>query len=87
MCEVSPLFEAAFWSRLASINANGYLELLQNFQELAERNPHMLGLPHANLANIWVFESPALNRLPRVSISFEIDEQRGNVMLWNCHLL
>lgn len=72
---------------MASINPSGYLELLQNFQELAERNPYMLGLPHSNLPNIWVFESPSLNRLPRVSISFEIDEQRGNVMLWNCHLL
>lgn len=83
----SQLFEAAYWRRLASVDALGYDEVLQNFQELAERNPYMLGLPHARLERIWVFESPALVRLPRAAFAYEIDDAKGLVILWNCHRL
>jgi hypothetical protein len=72
---------------LASVNALGYDELLQNFDDMAARNPHMLGLPHGRLPGMWVFESPALARLPRTSFTYEIDEVGGRVVLWNCHLL
>lgn len=47
----------------------------------------MLGFPHAQLDHIWIFESPALARLPRIAIALEIDEARGNVILWNCYRL
>ena len=87
VCVISPLFEAAYWSRLASVDPLGYDEVLLNFQELAEKNPFMLGLPHGRLDRIWVFESPALARLPRVAIAYEIDEANGRVILWNCHRL
>ena len=87
VCQLSQIFEAAYWRRLGSVDPLGYEEVLHNFQDLAERNPYMLGLRHGLLDRIWVYESPALARLPKVAFAYEIDEERGVVILWNCHLL
>jgi hypothetical protein len=32
---------------------------------------------------MWVFETPPVRRLPRVRILYEIDQDRGVVVLWS----
>lgn len=72
---------------MASVDPLGYDEVLLNFEQLAVRSPHMLGVPHPRLENILVFESPPLARLARAVIAYEIDEANGRVILWNCWTL
>ena len=86
VCEVSEIFEAAYWRRLDSIDQVGFAELLQTIEETLERDPRSIGVPHPRLEGIWVYESPALVRLPSVIISYEIIPERGIVKFWNCHL-
>jgi hypothetical protein len=87
VCEVSEIFETAYWQRLGSVDPCGFEELLLNFQELAEVNPRMMGSPHPRLDGVWVFEGPSLARLPRVAFHYSIDDKAGKVTLWNCFLL
>lgn len=87
MCEVSEIFEAAYWRLSAKVDPLGLEELLRNFQELAERDPALAGYPHPYLENALVFEGPSLVRLPRIMFVFSVDEVAGVVRLWNCRLL
>ncbi|BBF68230.1 hypothetical protein SBA_ch1_04300 [Sphingomonas bisphenolicum] len=86
-CRLSEIFEAAYYRRLASIDPNGFLEILQNFEALAKRDPRMVGVPHPDLVSLWVYESPALARLPSVVFIYTIDDKAGMVDLWNCFLV
>lgn len=87
MCEVSELFEIAFARLSAKFDPFGLDELLLNFQQLAETDPALAGVPHPSIAEMLVFESPNLVRLPSIVFVFTADRDRGVVTLWNCRSL
>lgn len=48
-------------------------------------NPRIVGEQHPGYPSgkIWVYESPPVARLPKVSILYEIDDENGVVILWS----
>jgi hypothetical protein len=80
---ISPLFEAAFYRREAL--DSGFWDVLDSIEYAVCADPRSCGEPHPAfpLGNIWIYESPALVRIPKTYILYEINEQRGHVILWN----
>lgn len=72
---------------LAKVDPLGLEELFDSFCILAERNPSLAGVPHPDVNDIYVFEGPALARLPRIAFVFSVDSENGVVRLWNCRIL
>jgi hypothetical protein len=72
---------------LAKVDPLGLEELFDNFCILAERNPSLAGVPHPENSALYVFEGPALARLPRIAFVFTVDSGDGIIRLWNCRIL
>lgn len=60
-------------------------DILVSFEEAVCVNPRIIGEQHPGFSGgrMWVYESPPLNRLPKVTILYEIDDENGVVILWN----
>lgn len=54
-----------------------------------ERNPRALGQRHPawESAEIWVYQSPNIARIPAFAILYEIDDAKGVVVLWRFNLI
>jgi hypothetical protein len=81
---ISPLFEAAFSAR-ETRDSGGLWDVLDALEAAVCTDPRGCGEPHPSFpaGNMWVYESPALERIPRTFILYEIDDERGRVVLWN----
>ncbi len=83
---ISPLFEANF-SKQAAPDADIILDVLDSLEPVLCSDPYACGAPHASFAatGLWIWQSPPLRRLPTLYILYEIDAQRGKIILWNFH--
>jgi len=84
---LSQIFETAYWQRLGDVDHEAFLDILKNFETMALINPRMIGVPHPELPNIWVYESPRLTRFPPIVIIYTVNDDTGMVILWNVRLL
>jgi hypothetical protein len=80
---ISPLFESAFFRRGA--HSDALWDVLLAFEEAVCVNPRRIGEPHPAFSDgkIWIYESPPIQRLPRVRILYEIDDDKGIVIYHN----
>jgi hypothetical protein len=84
----SEIFEAAFYRRLAPAEHEDALDVIELFEKYALINPRMAGDQHPVLLEFWTFETPiALTRLPRIVLTYTIEDQDGSVTLRNLHRL
>jgi hypothetical protein len=80
---ISPFFEAAFSKHGG--NSPHHWDLLDYLEDMLMADPRSVGAfqRRSEVGNeFWVFETPAVRRLPKVRILYEIDENRGVVILW-----
>jgi hypothetical protein len=73
---------------LALAEYEGALEVIGLFEFYATRNPRMVGDQHPLLPHLWLFETPlALSRLPRLVLTYTIEDEAGFVTLQNLQRL
>jgi len=82
---ISELFEAAFRRSEAQISQTDLFDLLDGFEHGALANPYAMGEKHPAFPDreIYVYQAPALHRLPRVNFLFGIDREKGQIRLYN----
>jgi hypothetical protein len=80
---LSPIFEAAFWRRGAEDDA--FWDLLENLEASLCFDPYSVGERHPAFPNgkCWVWESPDIERLPKVVVLYTIDDENGRIVLRN----
>jgi hypothetical protein len=80
---ISPLFEAAFLKHGGS--SPSHSDLLDYVEDMLLADPRSVGafVQKSHIGEVWVFETPPVQRLPKVRILYEIDDHRGVVVLWN----
>ena len=63
---------------------NAIYEVLDALEEALKFDPRVCGEPHPDYANngCWIFEFPALARLPKCAVLYEIKDDEEEVMLW-----
>jgi hypothetical protein len=81
--KISPLFEAVFSKRGAIFDV--MWDLLDNIEDLIKFDPRSFGEHRFTYdeREFWIYEAPSFSRMPTVIILFEIDDENGNVILWN----
>jgi hypothetical protein len=64
------------------------LDILDAFEDGVKKDPRSCGEMHPaySKGNFWVYESPPIARLPKIFMLYEIDDEKGQVKLWNFHL-
>jgi hypothetical protein len=64
------------------------IEVLDAFEKQAKIDPRMPGDEHPAIADLWVFETPSgIVRLPRLVVSYTIDDEGGFVDMCNLYRL
>ncbi len=82
---LSEIFENAYWKRAS--NSSVVWELFDSLCDALEVNPRSVGEQHWGFdGNCWVYESPALQRLPRLYVLYRILDGEGVVVLYNFYL-
>lgn len=86
---ISELFEAAYWRQADKISHGAFLDLIDGFADGIRNDPKACGEPHPSFpeGNVWVYETPPVARLPKMYFLYEIDEEGGQVLLWNFKLI
>lgn len=64
-----------------------FAEILENFEEIAKIDPFMLGVPHPNIPQLFVYQSPKLATMPSCVFTFTINEDAKVVTLQNAWIL
>jgi len=80
---LTPLFERAFLKRAASLSS--CWEILDFLDQSIRADPRSVGEPHLGFpeGNIWIYESPPIERIPTFYILYRIDDERGRAILCN----